>query len=98
MLQAQASPRSAGQLVRQESAHLTRLDAARDKTFADAAGEDEGEGAVLDLLVLGHGVEKGLGVAAAAGHVAQGGRQADAPQVSRNPPSILPRAQPEADG
>ncbi len=45
---------------------LGTVDAGGDEALPDAARQDEGERAVADLLVLGHGLHQGLGVAAAA--------------------------------
>src|SRR5689334_17695499 len=42
------------QLRGEEVPHRTGIDAARDEAFADAARQDEGESAALDLLVLVH--------------------------------------------
>src|SRR4051794_24228173 len=58
--------RLAGDLLRQEGAHLRLFDAARDEASPDAAGEDEGQRPGLHLLVLRHGIDEPVDGAAAA--------------------------------
>ena len=47
------------------------------KALADPPGENEGQPAALDLLVLAHGGENRVRVRVEAGNVADAGRQAD---------------------
>ncbi len=58
------------ELILQKGADIAGLDPFGNKTIADRAGEDEGERALYDLLVLVHGIEDRPGCRIEAGNCA----------------------------
>ena len=79
----------------EELAHLVGRNRLGDERLADAAHEDERQRAALDLLVLGHRVEDGVGARLEPVDLRDARRQAAGGQVRLDPRDIGGRAEPE---
>jgi len=78
---------------RQKVPHIGGLDIGGDKAFADAAGQNEGQLAALDLLVLPDQRHQHIDIGLVAGNIGNARRQADGCKMTRDARGLFRRQQ-----